>query len=109
MTPRRFSGVTPALTATGSPAFASGHLAVSGTHTYAVLGSHTITVGIVDDGGSTATAATHVIVFAFARGGSFVIGNHNRPSAHIVVVKTNPGYRPNPGHAGTGTVVAQVC
>src|SRR5438876_12443132 len=28
---------------------------------------------------------------------------------HIVVVQTNPGYAPNPGHAGTGTVVAQVC
>ena len=29
--------------------------------------------------------------------------------AHIVVVKTNPGYAPDPGHAGTGTVVGQVC
>jgi PKD repeat protein len=28
---------------------------------------------------------------------------------HIVVVQTNPGYTPNPGHAGTGVVVAQVC
>jgi PKD domain-containing protein len=28
---------------------------------------------------------------------------------HIVVVKTNPGYAPNPGHAGTGTVVSQAC
>ncbi len=28
---------------------------------------------------------------------------------HIVVVKTNPGYAPNPGHAGTGTVVTQAC
>lgn len=28
---------------------------------------------------------------------------------HIVVVQTNPGYAPNPGHAGTGVVVAQVC
>jgi len=28
---------------------------------------------------------------------------------HIVVVQTNPGYAPNPGHAGTGTVVASVC
>jgi hypothetical protein len=27
----------------------------------------------------------------------------------IVVVKTNPGYSSNPGHAGTGTVVAQFC
>jgi hypothetical protein len=27
----------------------------------------------------------------------------------IVVVKTNPGYGPSPGHAGTGTVVATYC
>ena len=27
----------------------------------------------------------------------------------IVVVKTNPGYQSNPGHAGTGMVVAQFC
>ena len=28
---------------------------------------------------------------------------------HIVVVLTNPGYDTNPGHAGTGAVVADVC
>ena len=28
---------------------------------------------------------------------------------HIVVVQTNPGYAPDPGHAGTGIVVAPVC
>jgi len=28
---------------------------------------------------------------------------------YIVVVQTNSGYAPNPGHAGTGIVVAQVC
>jgi len=27
----------------------------------------------------------------------------------IVVIKTDPGYSPNPGHAGTGTVVAVFC
>jgi PKD repeat protein len=27
----------------------------------------------------------------------------------VVVVKVDPGYAPNPGHAGTGTVVAVVC
>ncbi|HEV2378139.1 MAG TPA: hypothetical protein VGS19_38990 [Streptosporangiaceae bacterium] len=166
-----------------------GQFSVSGTHTYATLGPETITISIVDDGGSTATAQTHVVVFAFARGGSFVIGNGNSaigtavtfwgaqwakdntlsggsapnsfkgfedganpprcgsgwttdpgnstppPSGslpsymgvivsssitksgptisgdtpHIVVVTTNPGYQPNPGHAGTGTVVAQAC
>jgi uncharacterized repeat protein (TIGR01451 family) len=30
-------------------------------------------------------------------------------TAGIVVVQTNPGYAPNPGHPGTGTVVAQYC
>jgi hypothetical protein len=167
----------------------SGQFAVTGTHTYAALGPHTITISIRDDGGSTATATTHVTVFAFALGGSFVIGDGNMatgtavtfwgaqwardnslsggpaPSAfkgfqdsstapacgtswstdpanstpppdgplpsymgvivsssitqhgsaisgdtpHIVVVKTDPGYQPDPGHAGTGTVVAKVC
>jgi hypothetical protein len=166
-----------------------GQFAVSGTHTYAALGPYTITVTIVDDGGSMATAVTHVIVFAFPAGGDFVIGNNNSatstpitfwaaqwasdnslsggpaPSSFkgfedspvtpscgtnwttdpgnsipppsgplptymgvivssligksgaaisgdtpdIVVVTTNPGYAPNPGHAGTGTVIAQVC
>jgi PKD repeat protein len=37
--------------------------------------------------------------------GSSITGN----VAHIVVVKTDPGYAPNPGHAGTGTVVAELC
>lgn len=28
---------------------------------------------------------------------------------HVVIVKTDPGYQGNPGHAGTGTIVAVVC
>jgi hypothetical protein len=28
---------------------------------------------------------------------------------HIVLVRTNPGYGPNPGHLGTGTIIGQVC
>jgi Bacterial Ig-like domain (group 1) len=28
---------------------------------------------------------------------------------HIVLVRTNPGYGPNPGHPGTGTIVGQLC
>ena len=30
-------------------------------------------------------------------------------TVHMVVVRTNPGYAPNPGHAGTGTVLGQIC
>jgi hypothetical protein len=37
--------------------------------------------------------------------GSAISGN----VVHIVVIHTDPGYAPNPGHPGTGTVVAQFC
>jgi len=37
--------------------------------------------------------------------GSTINGN----TVHVVVVRTNPGYAPDPGHPGTGTVVAQIC
>jgi uncharacterized repeat protein (TIGR01451 family) len=30
-------------------------------------------------------------------------------TVHVVLVKTNPGYEPNPGHHGTGTVVRTIC
>lgn len=162
---------------------------VSGSHTYEGTGFFTITVHIVDDGGSTAEATTPVLIYGTAKGGNFVIGDGNAaagtpvtfwgakwwklnslsggsgPAAfkgfedspataacgtswttdpgnstpppagplpeymavivsskigqtgsaisgdtvHEVVVKTNPGYAPNPGHPGTGTVIAQIC
>jgi hypothetical protein len=37
--------------------------------------------------------------------GSTIAGD----TQHLVVVKTNSGYAPNPGHAGTGTIVATLC
>ena len=39
------------------------------------------------------------------KSGAQISGN----TAHIVVVRTDSGYQPDPGHAGTGTVVSQVC
>jgi hypothetical protein len=41
-----------------------------------------------------------------------VVGHRGRLSGEIieiVIVRTNSGYRPDPGHAGTGTVVAVLC
>jgi hypothetical protein len=53
----------------------AGNFTVSGTHTYATLGSHTITVSIVDDGGSTATTnGCTVLTFTPV---PFVIGDGN--------------------------------
>jgi hypothetical protein len=39
------------------------------------------------------------------KAGSTISGN----TASIVVVQVNPGYGPNPGHPGTGAVVAVYC
>ncbi len=47
-----------------------------------------------------------VIVTSSANKSGSTISGH---AVHIVVVRTNPDYAPNPGHAGTGTVIAQIC
>jgi hypothetical protein len=46
-----------------------------------------------------------VVSSAIHKSGSTISGN----TVHVVVVETNPGYAAEPGRAGTGTVVAQVC
>jgi hypothetical protein len=46
-----------------------------------------------------------VVASAVSQSGSTISGN----TVNIVIVKTDPGYQPNPGHAGTGTVVATFC
>jgi hypothetical protein len=161
---------------------------VNGGHSYDVLGPYTIQVQIKDAGGSTASATTTIILFAFPSKGDFAIGDGNAGSGtpatfwgaqwsssntvsggaapdsfkgfedslspptcgstwqtsggnsakppsdlpsymgvavadsvsqsgstiaghvvSIVVVKTDPGYDTNPGHPGTGTVIAEYC
>ena len=42
---------------------------------------------------------------SIGKSGSSISGNISK----IVIVKTDPGYGPNPGHAGTGIVVAVLC
>ena len=46
-----------------------------------------------------------IVASHIAKSGPTISGD----TQEVVVVKTNPGYAPNPGHAGTGTVVAVVC
>jgi len=46
-----------------------------------------------------------IVTSKVTQSGSTISGN----ITHIVVVQTNPGYDPNAGHAGTGTIVAQYC
>src|SRR5207245_10880832 len=67
-------GGTPGGTVAGPT---GGPFTVSGTHTYASTGFFTITVSIVDDGGSTATTSCVVLIFGTSVGGNFVIGDGN--------------------------------
>ncbi len=46
-----------------------------------------------------------IVTSSSTKSGSQISGN----TVHVVVVKTNAGYDSNPGHAGTGTVVATIC
>ena len=46
-----------------------------------------------------------IVTSSVTKSGSAISGN----SIHIVVIQVSPGYASNPGHAGTGTVVAQIC
>lgn len=48
---------------------------------------------------------TVMVSSSITKTGSIISGNIPR----MVVIRTDPGYGPNPGHAGTGTVVAVSC
>lgn len=46
-----------------------------------------------------------IVAGTITKSGSVISGD----ALHVVVVKTDPGYGPDPGHAGTGTIEAVVC
>jgi hypothetical protein len=46
-----------------------------------------------------------IVTSSLHKSGSAISGN----TIHIVVIEVSPGYASNPGHSGTGRVVAQVC
>lgn len=48
---------------------------------------------------------TAIAASSITQSGSTITGD----SVMLVVIQTDPGYQPNPGHAGTGTVVAVTC
>ena len=46
-----------------------------------------------------------IVASNVTKSGSSIAGN----TTHVVIVRTDAGYAPNPGHAGTGDVVATIC
>jgi hypothetical protein len=75
-----------------TPACGTGWIAKPGNSTPPPAGPLPALMGVI------VTSSAH-------QKGSTTTGN----TVHIVIVQTNPGYAPGPGHAGTGTVVAIVC
>lgn len=51
------------------------------------------------------TYTAMIVASSISKGGPQIAGD----ALHIVIVRTNPGYAPNPGHAGTGTIVGVLC
>jgi hypothetical protein len=58
-----------------------------------------------DPPGSVPSFMAVIVASSVDKSGSTISGDIDR----IVVVETDPGYGPNPGHAGTGTVIAEAC
>jgi hypothetical protein len=54
---------------------------------------------------SVPTLITVIASSSVTKSGSVIMGNNRK----IIVVKVDPGYGPNPGHEGTGTVVSVTC
>ena len=54
---------------------------------------------------SVPTLITVIASSSVTKSGSVIMGNNKK----IVVIKVDPGYGPNPGHEGTGTVMSVTC
>lgn len=91
----------------------SGGAAPAAFKGFAAKGTTKCNVGWTTDAGNSAPPPggplpAYMAVLAtdsVTKSGSAIAGS----TVHIVVVKTDAGYRGDPGHAGTGTVVATVC
>ena len=71
----------------------AGAFVVRGYHRYDHTGYYTIKTKITDDGGSTASASTQLLVFAFLHRGAFVIGD--RSASGSVTFFSNQWWRKN--------------
>jgi Bacterial Ig-like domain (group 3) len=83
-----------------------GFAAVTSTNPPACGTSFTASPG--NSGGPPSRLPSFMAVAASSRvtkSGPTIIGD----ITHVVIVQTDPRYAPNPGHAGTGTIVAQFC
>jgi SdrD B-like domain/PKD domain len=79
---------------------------ITGNYTPACDATWTTSPG--NSGHPPATIPTYIAVTVtdhVTQTGSTITGD----TTHVVIVKTDPGYAGNPGHPGTGTIVATLC
>ena len=62
-------------------ALSGDHFDVAGSHSYADLGAHTVSVHVCDVGGSCADATSQLLVYGLSTGGNFVIGDATSTAA----------------------------
>jgi uncharacterized repeat protein (TIGR01451 family) len=92
----------------GSPASFKGFAATTSTKPPACTATWTTKPGNSSKPPAAAAIPAYMGVIvskSITKSGTTISGH----IAQIVVVKTDPGYEPNPGHAGTGTIVANYC
>jgi len=77
----------------------------SGMPTCGVIWDTTVGNGNPPPGNQLPTYMGVIVASSVTQSGSTDSGN----AVHIVIVRTKPGYQPDSGHPGTGTVEAQVC
>ena len=87
-----FGGTIAGLPTSTPPGSCAGTFTSSGGNSASPPATVPLYMGVIESGSMT-------------QSGSDITG----PWSHIVVVKVDPGYAANPGHAGTGTIVATYC
>jgi SdrD B-like domain/PKD domain len=93
-------------TLTGGPGADAFKGYITSRHTPACDATWTTDPG--NSGHPPATVPTYIAVTVTShvtQNGDTITGD----TTHVVVVKTGPGYAGNPGHPGTGTIVATLC
>lgn len=97
--PLAFKGFAPSIYKNGHPV-ANGQVACGDTFAYNSTGGNSAM--------PPATVPAYMAVgvpSSLTKSGNVISGN----LPQVVIVKTNPGYQPQPVYSGTGTIVAQLC
>ena len=90
-------------TSNGTISGTGGAYSVTGSHVYTGTGNYTINVNVADDGGSTVDEQKTVLIYATAKGGSFVISSKKTANGTAVYFWGSQWAKNNPLSASAPT------